>query len=105
MEKQVTTTVACCDQCGSTAYRKCDGGCGKDLCTSDKCHRVYQHAVYFSGSDDGNYCDECMEKPADARRLAYETIGRLRDEHTAFHDDFRLRMEAAEARVKQLRNS
>lgn len=87
------------------------GSC--DKCGIDHCYDckqtlgvTYPHAVFFTGSEDGYYCNTCdrilTKDGKNARFQAYQLIGRLRLEHDRFDEDFKRRREQAELALKKL---
>lgn len=109
MEKEETTTRHFCDFCGQSSYNKCLG-CGKDICW--RCGeegilaKKYPHAVHFSGSEDGVYCNECdrklTDKPVNALHVAYRKIQALRDEYKGWYQAFDKKATEAEQQLKKL---
>jgi hypothetical protein len=64
MTKTKMTEYKVCDICKEgNAYHKCLS-CGKDICYDCKKEwsKEYIHSLFFSGSDDGLYCNECDQK-------------------------------------------
>jgi hypothetical protein len=107
MRTQKLITVPACDFCeegerNTNCYRRCDN-CGKDACDKHQDAIVqFRHGVYFSGSDDGEYCVGCLEAlrhEGDARLKAFQQIQDLRDEAERWNEDFRKRATTAEAAV------
>lgn len=64
----------------------------------------YNHAVYFSGSNDGFYCKPCDATLAcnrtDKRHNAYEAIVLLKEELHTWNKQFKKRQEKAEELVR-----
>ena len=109
MKSEVTRTTTTCDFCNSTesTYEAC-ANCGLDICYDCKKTKgvEYKHAIYFSGSGDGFYCDRChSELTAEPNPLfiAYKKIQLLRLEMNSFSADFKVRQEEAEANLKRLK--
>jgi len=111
MEKEVVKTVkvTICDVCG----KLCGCGfkcliCGKDVCfeCKDSNMQTFNFAVGFTGSDDGEYCNECLSKPIPSEHIdllnAYRAIANLRNEYKAWDRDFTARSKAAEERLQAL---
>ncbi len=106
MKKKVTKELDVCDWCNTDepVYNKCSI-CGKHACYDHKKEYMteFPHAVCFSGTGDGTYCNECLLKhPPDELRLAYLEIQRLREEQKQYYKDFERRSKLAEERVKEL---
>lgn len=113
MEKQVLRRIKFCDICGTdqNIFYKCSG-CGKDICCTcqekNALGQKFCHAVNFPGSIDCYLCMECLAKPTPKVKTilsAYLKIQQLRNERTAFNDDFDVRCKAAEAKVKEVADS
>lgn len=110
MQKQVMKTVHVCDHCGSEECYGNDGclGCGVEHCYECKKTegRVYNHAVSFSGSGDGYYCNVCDAKltsdGTDKRHNAYREIAALRTEAQIWGEDFQRRQKVAEKALSSL---
>lgn len=109
MKKMVRRTVNFCDACGKeTDYPAKCLGCGVEYCydCQNKLMTEYQHAVNFRGGDDGNFCLKCdSDIVPKARDLlyAYLDIKELIAEEVTWYENFKMRSEKAEARVKQER--
>lgn len=107
-QRQKTITVTVCDGCGKDCdYATKCLGCGKAFCY--ECRKIagveYTHAVYFSGSGDGFYCNPCdarLSTNGNALHSAYRAIKRLRDEAKAWGADFDGRIKESEDRLKRL---
>jgi len=107
MKKSITKEVVCCDKCGEeVGYSNPCMECGIEMCYDcRKIHGVeYNHAVHFSGSNDGLYCKPCdvkLTKSAnDKRHNAYLAVKSLRDELKEWSDKFKKRQNAAEDLVR-----
>jgi len=109
MKKIVEKEVNICDVCGKEDY--CSSKClicGFEACYDCKKTTMteFNHAVHFSGSNDGDYCNKCLSQPIpqkhEALLQAYRNIKVLRNESVAWNEDFKIRSEKAEARVEQL---
>ena len=105
--KLVTTTKITCDICNTAeAYEwsQCLG-CGRDLCYD--CRVTYQHAVSFSGSNDGYYCQACDLKfqagGGDHLWAAYRRIQHIRAERKAFYERSETEGAAVEQTIRELR--
>ncbi len=109
MKKVVNVETHVCDACGKQqGYIDHCLHCGVEHCYECKpTHGIdYKHGVYFSGSGDGYYCTPCDRKltthGGDKRHTAYRTILALRNEVMGWNEDFKRRMDAAEAVMKKL---
>jgi hypothetical protein len=101
--------VIFCDFCNQEAAHglaiKCIN-CHKHACLN--CNKEsmteYSHAVYFSGSDDGHYCNDCDSALTgkDALHNAYVEIQKLKEERKKLFDNFDNRSKIAEALIKKL---
>jgi len=106
MIKTVTKEVHCCDLCGTeSSYIQACENCGAEYCLDHyREHLIsYPHSMYCSGSGDGRYCKKCIETLTarkDPRLMAYLAIQDLRAEADANDKAFRLRVQAAEDRIK-----
>lgn len=107
MKKKITKEVSVCDKCGAECdYATECVNCGMELCykCSDKHGVDYAHAVYYTGSGDGFYCNPCdvnlTKSRKDERHNAYTVIKSLKLELDAWGSDFKKRQEAAEQKVK-----
>ena len=110
MKTTVTIEQHICDFCKENDAYKWNAclRCGKDICYD--CAKTeakeYSHGVYFSGSGDGRYCNECdtilTETRADPLHNAYKVIKTLRAEQEVWYKDFKQRSDAAENRIKEL---
>lgn len=109
MKKTVEKEVEFCDFCGKEMpfSHECRI-CGKASCYEcDEANlTTFNHAVNFSGSGDGTYCNKCLGKPIPKEHLpllqAYHGILNLCAEAKAWHLDFDSRTKTAESRVKEL---
>lgn len=106
MTKTIEKEVRFCDKCGNEdSYPTACMGCGTEMCNAcqSKHGKRYSHAVYFSGTGDGFYCNPCDAKLAaagnDKRYNAYLAIKSLKDELDAWQIAFKKRQEAAEIMV------
>jgi len=111
MKKTVEREVEFCDICEKeVAYASPCLICGKVLCYECKktAATEFHHAVYFSGSGDGLYCNECLSKPIPEEHIAvlqaYKTIIALINEATSWGEGFQARSKEAETKLKQLTN-
>lgn len=109
MKRTISKEVVCCDKCYTEiGYSNPCMSCGAELCYEcKKKHGVeYNHAVYFSGSGDGFYCNPCDVKLTksgkDKRHNAYLAVKSLRDELEAWSVNFKSRQLVAEDVVKRL---
>ncbi len=102
--------VKVCDFCDKdeNAREECLS-CGKHICYNCKktAGRVFHHAVYFSGSGDGFFCNQCIaEKPKNPKveKLlnAYLRIAALRTETELQCTALKERIDKAEAALKEL---
>lgn len=107
MTKTIEKEVRFCDKCGKEeSYPTVCMGCGTEMCYAcqTKHGKRYSHAVYFSGTGDGFYCNSCDAKLTaagnDKRHNAYLAIKLLKDELEAWTIAFRKRQEVAEAAAK-----
>ena len=105
MKKTVKKEVSICDECGKQGCLHECMICGKDYCY--ECFKVigikFSHSVRCSGSGDGEYCAECVEKnSSDELIIAYQAIQSLRDECDAYYLQFDKRADAAKERVSLL---
>ncbi len=106
MKQMVEKQVTFCDGCKEEVYAYPCLVCGTEYCHEcKKTHMTeFHHAVFFSGSEDGQYCNTCLSKPIpkehQAKLAVYRKITALRAEHTAWSKDFRDRTKTAEAALK-----
>ena len=109
MKKPVQVEQSFCDVCGkqSSGYCVCNY-CGKEFCYDcEKTEAVnYAHAVSFSGSGDGLYCNECDQKltksKEDKKHNAYRVIASLDAERAGWYADFKKRLDKAEEALKSM---
>ena len=110
MERLMSKVVTFCDVCGKEIpypNNKCKI-CGNVMCydCGKDNMKTFFHAVSFSGSDDGDYCTECLCNPIPPEHVelieAYKVIESLRAEYKAWNKDFETRHKTAEAKVKAL---
>ena len=107
--KQVTKETKVCDVCASdkNVWTTCLI-CGRDYCYNcRKDHTVtYPEGVHFSGRD-GDYCLSCdtnlLKSGTDRLHTAYLKVKQLRAEETGWYQDFKTRVDAAEKKLKELR--
>lgn len=109
MNKTVTKTVKFCDGCGKEdAYPQACLRCGKEYCyeCQNKNGVTYRHGVFFQGSGNGFYCTPCdqvlTQSHSDKRHTAYQAIKLLREECTAWNEDFQIRRKCTEEYLKSL---
>ncbi|KKN78864.1 hypothetical protein LCGC14_0346360 [marine sediment metagenome] len=109
MKKAITKQVDFCDTCDNGGLTYICLGCGKCACYDCKKKGEmieYSHAVHFSGSGDGNFCPDCVDKPPNEKiailLAAYRKISSLRTEEKGWYDNFRTRCDKAEAELKAL---
>lgn len=109
MRKTIQKEVDCCDACAKEdTYVYACKNCGTEHCY--ECRETegkkYNHAVNFSGSGDGYYCNKCDARLTKTKEnelhVAYCHVQSLRNEATAWSDDFRKRSDKAEAHLKAL---
>jgi len=108
MKKTVQIEADCCDSCDEQGYVTKCLSCGTEHCY--ECRKTegkeYKHAINFSGSGDGYYCNKCdaelTKNKTDKRHTAYRHIESLRNEAKAWSDDFTKRSDEAEATLKRL---
>lgn len=108
MKKTINKEVILCDSCDKEAYVDTCLRCGAQHCYD--CRKIkgvrYIHSVYFSGSNDGYYCNECdsiLYSIGDNKlHSAYVKIKNLRKESELFYDDFKKRTDEAEITLKQI---
>jgi len=109
MKKTVLKEVDCCDVCGKDDYVTACMSCGVDHCydCSKTEGKKYPHAVNFSGSGDGYYCNTCDHEMAisggNPLHAAYQKIESLRDETKAWFVDFKKRADSAEEWLSAIR--
>jgi len=106
--KTSTIEINVCDFCTDNeenCYHKCLC-CGKDVCWNcEKNGGVgvgYSHGVHVVGSNDGWYCNKCNLNTDDPLLDAYKNIDCLKREQDTWYDAFKIRKDAAEAKVKEL---
>jgi len=98
------SNVHICDFCDPESktpvgYRHCQE-CNREACREH--HNLitsFSHGVYFSGSGDAEYCDDCiekLEKANDPRLAAFKKIQTLKLEAEEFQKTFKQRVETAE---------
>jgi len=109
MKKTIQKQVDCCDACAKEdTYVYACKNCGTEHCYDcrETEGKEYSHAINFSGSGDGYYCNKCdtelTRTKADKSHAAYRRIEALRNEAKAWGDDFRKRSDQAEAALKAL---
>jgi hypothetical protein len=109
MKKTIEKEVLFCDYCGNeTQYSEECMSCGKDMCyeCSQKHGTSYSHAVYFSGSGDGFFCNPCdselTAKGTDKRHSAYRAIQSLKLALKAEQENTKRRIELAESNLRRL---
>lgn len=107
MKKTITKETHICDQCGKEeSYINACVCCGKELCCEcwQKHGMKYNHSVYYQGSGDGYYCNQCDKKlisnGKDKRHAAYRSVMALRKELEIWCADFKKRQEEADNAVK-----
>ena len=65
----------------------------------------YEHAIHFSGTGDGYFCNKCdNDPPENVKELhqAYRRIQSLRNEEKEWHEHFRVRASVAEEELERL---
>lgn len=108
MKKTVMKEVDCCDVCGKDDYVTACMSCKIDHCYDcGQTHgKRYAHAVHFSGSGDGYYCNTCDNKMTasggDLLHASYRKIESMRNEEKAWYADFRKRSDSAEERLSAI---
>lgn len=111
VNKEVTKIQQFCDTCEQDTWGgyDCLGGCGKtgcyDCCKDQREWKLYKHGVHFSGSGDGVYCTQCINRLLEKRDpllIAYKDIERLRNEGEVFYNDWNLRCKVAEKQAERL---
>ena len=108
MKKQVIEEQIFCDFCGRQSYAGNDClKCKMNICW--ECQKTkavkYSHAIYFSGSGDGLYCQTCdaeLEKRGDSLHRAYRKIRALIEESNRWNENFEQRKKLAEAELKAM---
>lgn len=106
MKITVMKEVTICDCCETEAYLTACLNCGVEHCYEcrAKYGKTYEHAVHFSGSNDGYYCKKCdadlIEGPDTRQHKAYRKIEALRNEVKAWSSDFQFRAAKAEEEVR-----
>lgn len=107
MRKNKTVEIKVCDFCGSedSVFDTCLG-CRKDVCynCAKKVGVDYSHAVHFSGSGDGYFCNKCDQNPPkNMRKLhrLYKQIIELCLESKAFYEDFEKRSHKTEEELER----
>lgn len=105
-------TISLCDECGvENSYMDSCLCCGKEMCFNcwKKRGKSYNHGVFFAGSGDGYYCNECdkklTEKGSDKQHKAYRNIASLREEYQTWHLRFKERATEAENNLKKYAKS
>jgi hypothetical protein len=112
MKKIVEHEVTVCDICGKESWCETCLGCGKDYC--HECAKIhgkeYNHEVFFAGSGDGFYCNECDKTltfcpscPGAKLHTAYVIIKNLRNEYNGYSTTFKIRSDEAEKNLEKLR--
>jgi len=106
VRKQKNIEIKVCDFCGSDemVHDTCLG-CGKDVCyeCSKRVGEDYHHAVGFSGSGDGYFCNDCNQNPPKKLKKLHQLYKKIRAlglESKAFYEDFRKRTDKTEAELK-----
>jgi hypothetical protein len=108
MKKKIEVEIDACDFCNDDddTYEKCLG-CGKHVCYD--CQETVgvrmTHGVYFRGSDDGFYCNSCLNDDkvvSTPLYRAYQKIAFLRTECENWNKGFKERMDSAEAELESL---
>ena len=102
MKRIIEKEVVFCDSCQKEAYTDTCLRCGVQHCYD--CRKTkgveYKHAVHFSGSGDGYYCNQCdgilYSTGDDKLHSAYVKIKNLRKESELFYIDFDKRTKKAE---------
>lgn len=110
MKKIVEIEATFCDNCGADTYPHACRKCGAEYCyqcaAKPEIGTVYKHGVYVCGSGDGFYCRPCdielSESKSDPLHEAYVAVRTLRDEVTAFGEDFEARKKIAEQHLDRL---
>ncbi len=103
----ITEEKAICDFCGDeNKYTDKCLGCGKDMCYEcRKIHGIkYRHAIVFSGSGDGYFCNECNSNPPEkVRKLhsLYRNIILLSNERENFYKQFEIRSKKVEDELEK----
>ena len=109
MKKSVTVEKLYCDVCGaeSNEWNSCMI-CGKVFCYDCRKTQMkeYKHGVYYSGSGDGLYCNDCdrdlILSGDDEKHNAFRKIDDLRNELKEWDADFTIRIKEAEAHLKDI---
>lgn len=106
MKKEVKKIELFCDFCGKISFEQCLN-CGIDICW--ECQKTkakeYRHAVSFSGSGGGVYCNDCdavLRKTANPLHSAYLVVEALRNESSGWYLAFEKKSKEAESRLKEL---
>lgn len=106
MKKVKPVEVIECDFCGKdAAYNKCYV-CGKDVCyqcvDQGKMSRL-PASVYSESSNDIMLCSTCEPDDDDELVSACRAVLRLKRESDGFYADFKKRKDAAEDRVRKVK--
>ena len=110
MKKTIMKEVTLCDACGAEGYVTTCDNCGVEHCY--ECRKTlgtkYVHSLYASGSGDGYFCRTCDFRndigPRTKKLLsAYRKIQQLRIVQEGFYKETKVRAEAAESEIKELR--
>lgn len=113
MKKTITKEIESCDFCDSDqeAYHECTN-CGKNACYTCNEHnklRMLKHAVNFSGSMDGAYCQDCYselyESGSDELFNAYLELEKLTNEYQAFYGPWKAKANSAEKNIEFIWNN
>lgn len=107
MKKTVKREITVCDICGKEAgYATTCRKCGLEVCYDcEEGHMVkYNHAVHFTGSGDGYYCNKCntelKDTGGDMLFNSYQEIRRLREKERLFCVKFKAETDFAETNIK-----
>ena len=105
--KVIKTEVSFCDACGLEEHVRVCLGCGVEHCWDcrRKMGHLYRHAVHFSGTGDGYFCNKCDNNPPEKVKelhQAYKGIQSLRNEELEWHKNFKVRVDAAEGELDKL---
>ena len=108
MKKIIEKEVTICDCCKKENYLDKCLNCGVEHCHN--CQKtqgvIFNHAVNFSGSDDGYYCNQCngelSRSKQDPLYNAYNKIKMLRDEAKKFYSIFDKKRKIAEHELGNL---
>lgn len=111
MKTTKSVEVDLCDLCGKEAeWSSACLHCGKVYCYDcRKLHMVeYTHAVYCSGSGDGDYCRDCdtklKKKGTNELHSAYLAIHLLKAEQEGYYKLFEKRRAEVEGNLKRLQD-